>query len=621
MCGISGFLHFDRDRPVSMSALRRMSEAIRHRGPDGQGLHASGNLALAHQRLAIIDLSSGEQPMFSEDKSIVIVFNGEIYNYLELRDELKLLGHRFITQSDTEVLINAYKEWGVGLHNKLNGMWAFAIWDDKEEILLLSRDRVGEKPLHYAQYDGTLLFASEIKSILAYGFPRKANMDLLEVYLSLGYIPAPFSFVKDINKLLPGHYAVIKNGRVRTYKYWDLPDIDERDMLKDQDAVSEKFMSLFHDSILLRMRSDVSFGAFLSGGLDSSSVVAVMSEISMQPVETFTIGFDEKEFDESVLADEVAGIFNTNHHSYTVSQDSFEESLAHVLRHYDEPFGDSSAIPAGYVSRYASQHVKMVLTGDGGDEVLSGYNAYQSEKFASQYNKLPGILKSVPSRCIGLASKICGQSRMRQFARVENILKTSNMSFTDRLQAKASWADICLVRSLLPTDAGSTIRIDEYLDDFMKSCSYKDNFYKMMYYHTKLTLPDDMLTKVDRMSMAHSLEARIPFLDYRLIEFMANVHKDVKMVGYERKSILRRTIGKSLPRSLLRAPKKGFVVPVHNWFKNKSLTESLPKLMSCSPLNIKPEITREIIAINTAGQKDYGNFIWMLFVLGKWFRV
>lgn len=621
MCGISGFLHYDKSRPVSLSALQRMSEAVKHRGPDGQGLYAKGNLAMAHQRLAIIDLSSGDQPMFNEDKSIVIIFNGEIYNYLELRDELKLLGHRFITKSDTEVLIHAYEEWGVGLHNKLNGMWAFAIWDDREKILLLSRDRVGEKPLHYAQYNDTLLFASEIKSILAYGFPREANMEMLEIYLSLGYIPAPFSFIKNIKKLMPGHYAIIKDGHIRTNKYWDLPEIDEQDLLKNQNDVSERFQSLFHDSIRLRMRSDVSYGAFLSGGLDSASVVAVMSQISKQPVETFTVGFDEEEYDESTLASEVAGLFNTSHHLYKVTQDSFEDSLWQVLHSYDEPFGDSSAIPTGYVSKYASQRVKMVLTGDGGDEVLSGYNAYQSEKFASQYNKLPEILRGIPPGCIGLASKVCSQSRRRQLDRYNNILKTSNMSFNDRLQAKSAWADISLVRRLLTSAAGYTMRVDEYLGDVMKGCSYKDNFYRMMYYHTKLTLPEDMLTKVDRMSMAYSLETRIPFLDYRLIEFMAHVHKDIKMIGYERKSILRRTIGKSLPRSLLRAPKKGFVVPVHSWFKNKSLVAPLPKLLSRTPLNINTEITKEIINMNATGQKDYGNFIWMLFLLGAWFQV
>lgn len=620
MCGISGFLHFDRDRPASLLALRRMSDALLHRGPDGQGLHTKGNVALAHQRLAIIDLSSGAQPMFNKDRSIAIVFNGEIYNYLELRDELKSLGHCFITQSDTEVLIHAYEEWGTELHAKLNGMWAFAIWDERKNQLLLSRDRAGEKPLHYAQLDGTFLFASELKSILAYGFPREANLEVLEIYLALGYVPAPHSFVKNAHKLSPGHYAIVKDGRIRMHQYWDMPALDEENMLTNRKEVFEQFQSLFYDSIRLRMRSDVSYGAFLSGGLDSSSVVAVMSEISGQPIETFTIGFDEKGFDERDLAREVASKFKTNHHEYAINPDSFDESLERTLHHFDEPFGDSSAIPTGYVSKYASQQVKMVLTGDGGDEVLSGYNAYQSEKFAAQYQKMPHVLRSIPIGLLDLASVVGGNTHKRKLARVGKVLRTSNMGFNERLVEKATWGGVSLVRQLLRPLSDKVIRVDEYLNNFMNGCPYRDNFYRMMYYHTKLTLPEDMLTKVDRMSMAYSLEARVPFLDHRLIEFMAHVHKDVKMQGYERKSVLRCTIGRTLPRSILRSPKKGFVVPLREWFKDKSLTASLPNYLAQTPLDMNRGLINEIVAKNASGEVDYGNFIWMLFLLGKWFQ-
>jgi asparagine synthase (glutamine-hydrolysing) len=597
-----------------------MSDALVHRGPDGQGLHTTNNIALAHQRLAIIDLSSGDQPMFNEDRSVAIVFNGEIYNYLELREELKSFGHRFITQSDTEVLIRAYEEWGTELHTKLNGMWAFAIWDERKNQLLVSRDRIGEKPLYYAQHDGTFLFASELKSILAYGFPREANLEVLEIYLALGYVPAPFSFVKNIHKLPPGHYAIVKDGRIRMQQYWNLPALDEENMLTSRKEVFEQFQSLFYDSIRLRMRSDVSYGAFLSGGLDSSSVVAVMSEIGGQPVETFTIGFDEKDFDERALAREVASQFKTKHHEYTVTPDSFDESLERTLHHFDEPFGDSSAIPTGYVSKYASERVKMVLTGDGGDEALSGYNAYQSEKFATQYQRLPRVLRGIPIRCLGLASMLGGRAHKQKLARVGKVLRTSNLDFNERLLAKAAWAEVDLVRHLLRPLSGRVIRVDEYLNDFMNGCAYRDNFYRMMYYHIKLTLPEDMLTKVDRMSMAYSLEARVPFLDHRLIEFMAHAHKDIKMRGYERKSVLRCTVGRSLPRSILKAPKKGFVVPMREWFKDRSLTASLPNYLAQTPLDMNRDLVDEIAAKNAAGLADYGNFIWMLFLLGKWFQ-
>ena len=621
MCGICGFVHFDKDKPVSLSALQRMSDAIAHRGPDGQGKHIKDNVALAHQRLAIIDLSSGDQPMFNMDRSIGVVFNGEIYNYLELREELVSLGYDFVTQSDTEVLIHAFDEWGTELHKKLNGMWAFAIWDDREKRLFISRDRMGEKPLFYAEIDSTFLFASELKSILAYGVPRDANLEVLELYLTLGYIPAPFSFVKNIHKLLPGQYAIVKNGRVQLRKYWDLPELDENDMLTNREQVSEQFRALFYDSIRLRMRSDVLYGAFLSGGLDSASIVSVMSEISLQPVETFTIGFDEKGFDESLLAREVADHFRTNHHEYTVTPESFNESLDRILYHYDEPFGDSSAIPTGYVSKCASEHVKMVLTGDGGDEVLSGYNAYQSEKFATYYRKVPSFIREMPIRILSLVSHVSTVEQQLKLTRIRNILFTSSLDLNARLIAKAAWAELDVIRALLRPHANKMMPVDEYLSDFMSHCDYRDNFYRMMFYHTKLTLPEDMLTKVDRMSMAYSLEARVPFLDHRIVEFMSHVHKDVKMRGFERKSILRRTIGRTLPRSLLCAPKKGFVVPVREWFKNRLLTSSLPELLVQSPLAMNRELVDEIAVKHATGQVDYGNFLWMLFLLGKWFRV
>lgn len=495
---------------------------------------------------------------------------------------------------------------------------AFALWDERKEQLILSRDRIGEKPLHYAKTGGTFLFASEIKSILAYGLPRHANLDVLEIYLTLGYVPAPFSFVKDVHKLPPGHYAIVRNGRIRLQRYWDMPELDEANMLTSREEVFEQFQSLFYDSIRIRMRSDVSYGAFLSGGLDSSSIVAVMSKISGHPVETFTSGFNEKDFDERSLAQDVADRFETNHHEHTGTPDSFEENISRILYHFDEPFGDSSAIPTGYVSMYARESVKMVLTGDGRDETLSGYNAYQSEKFASQYQRLPCALRAIPTRLSNSAARLLGGRRMTRLAR---ILRTADLALNERLLAKAAWAEIGLVRRLLRPLAARVIPVDDYLKDFMDGCSYKDNFYRLMYYHFKLTLPDDMLTKIDRMSMAYSLEARVLFLDYRLVEFMARVHKDVKMQGYERKSVLRRTVGRSLPRSILRAPKRGFVVPLREWFKDKRRTAALMEPSSKGPLEASEGGIDEILTRNASGRADYGNFIWMLFLLGTWLKV
>ena len=306
MCGITGVLNFDREGKTGSAVLNKMTDAISYRGPDGFGYYNHANIALGHRRLSIIDLSTGDQPMFSDDKNIILVFNGEIYNYIELREELVKLGYHFKTTSDTEVIITAYQHWGIDCQTKFNGMWAFALWDEKEQQLLLSRDRIGEKPLHYAVHENAIIFGSEIKSILAYGVPGIPNTELIEIYLSLSFIPAPFTFYKNINKLKAGYCLVVSGKEVKEKKYWDLPEIDEDKMLADKQEVYKNFESLFTDSLKIRMRSDAPYGAFLSGGLDSATIVALMSENSSYPVKTFTIGFKEKDFDERYLAKLVA---------------------------------------------------------------------------------------------------------------------------------------------------------------------------------------------------------------------------------------------------------------------------------------------------------------------------
>src|SRR5262245_153473 len=331
--------------------------------------------------------------MYSADRGLVLVFNGEIYNYLELRDELKGLGHDFVTASDTEVVIAAYRQWGVDCQQKLNGQWAFALWDSRQKQLFISRDRLGEKPLHYAVLDGTFVFGSEIKSLLAYDPDYKPATELLSIYLSLGYVPAPHTLYSGISRLEPGHYLIVRDGQVHDRAYWDLPEITDSDMRRDTHRICDEFEECFLDSVRLRMRSDVPFGAFLSGGLDSASVVAAMSAQSSLPVETFTIGFAERGFDERHLAREVAERFHTSHHERMVAPEMFDDSLRKVLMHFDEPFGDASAIPVGLVSGVARQHVTMVLTGDGGDEVLSGYTNYVTEKLTQRYAAVPAAIR------------------------------------------------------------------------------------------------------------------------------------------------------------------------------------------------------------------------------------
>ncbi|MBI4946222.1 MAG: asparagine synthase (glutamine-hydrolyzing) [Bacteroidetes bacterium] len=615
MCGIAGIFHFDTSRSVNESLLKKMADSLAHRGPDGEGFYIKNNIGLGHRRLSIIDLSTGDQPMFNEDKSIAIVFNGEIYNYVELKEELKNLGYKFFTNSDTEVIIRAYETWGTDCQNKLNGMWAFALWDERKNQLFISRDRIGEKPLFYSTHDNTLLFGSEIKSILAYGIPKIPNLELTELYLTLGYIPAPYTFYKNISKLQAGHYLIVTPNSVQEKKYWDLPEIDEENMISDKKLVYETFESLLKDSVRIRMRSDVPYGAFLSGGLDSAGIVALMSEISKEKVKTFTIGFKEKMFDERKLAAMAAEKFKTDHHEYMIEPNSFDEAIKKVMHHFDEPFGDSSALPTGKVSEIAAQKVKMVLTGDGGDEVLSGYNSNMVEKFAEQYQKLPFFLRSRLPGMVSSAGNLFKGDNRHKIKQVARALSFSNETFSDRLMAK-SWCKPELVKQII-SHPEKQIKLADFMSDFFSKYKVKHPFYQLMFFQFKVLLPDDFLTKVDRMSMAASLETRVPFLDHRLVEFMSRVHRDIKMEGYERKSVLRNTIGKRLPPALLRAPKKGFAIPLREWFKEKSFEPKLESLYA-SDFGLNTKLIRKLAEDNNSGKEDNGNLLWMIFLLKNW---
>lgn len=614
MCGITGIFHFDANRTAEPFSIKRMTDKVIYRGPDGKGYFFKNNIAFGHRRLSVIDIDSGGQPMFNKDKSIVIVFNGEIYNYIELREELKKMNYSFSTNSDTEVIIKAYEYWGIDCQNKFNGMWAFALWDENKQQLLLSRDRIGEKPLHYAVYDNTLIFGSEIKSLLAYGIPKIPNLELLEIYLTLSYIPAPFTFYKNIHKLKAGYCMIICGDRIREQQYWDLPEIDESNMYSKRKEVYENFETLFKDSVRIRMRSDVSFGAFLSGGLDSSAIVSVMSECSSLPIETFTIGFKEKSFDERHLAKIVANKFRSNHHEKMAEPHMFQESLNNIVYHYDEPFGDSAAIPLSYLARFASNSIKMVLTGDGGDEVLSGYTLYQGDRFAKKYNKLPQLLKrQLPLLLSQLSIPFTGEMRYK-INRLQNICLTSGFNFENRYLNKVASIDLSIIKKII--NGQKVYPVEQFLSEFLAKCSYKDSFYKLMYLDLKLSLPDQMLVKIDRMCMAYSLESRAPFLDYRLIEFMANVRKDVKMSNFKQKVILRKSIGTALPKQLLKVPKKGFNVPLREWFKSASFTKKVSDLEKGIPF-LNKEMIHTIAEMNKTGQNDFGEFIWMLFILNK----
>ena len=612
MCGIAGIFHFDIHRFADSQKLKAMTDILIHRGPDGEGFFLDNNIGLGHRRLSIIDLSTGDQPMYNADRSIVLVLNGEIYNYIELRDELRKKGYSFRTTSDTEVVLKAYEEWGVDCQNHFNGMWAFALWDDNKKKLFLSRDRIGEKPLNYAVIDNTLIFSSEIKSLFEYGIAKEIRLELVEIYFALTNIPGPDTFYKNIYKLRPGHFILADLNGIQEHKYWDIPTIDEQNMLNNKSKIYEEFAYLFEDSVRIRMRADVPFGAFLSGGLDSSSIVAVMSTISNHPIETFTIGFPQKSFDESYLAQLVSNKFKTNHYLGTVHPDSLIDAIKRSVFHFDEPFGDSSAIPTYQVSSFAAKKVKMVLTGDGGDEVLSGYNSYAGIKLAGIINQFPASFQKLVARSTGVIAKNLRGNIRYTLNKVEGILQSAHHPLQEQIANKKPYVPLPLIKKLT-APINNVIKIEDYLFDIIDKVPYHDNFYKLMYLNFKYDLPDDYLVKVDRMSMANSIETRAPFLDYRLIEFMTKVDKNVKFQGWQRKSVLRKTIGKQLPNSLLTAPKRGFGVPLREWFKEDKSQDKI--VLNNLDLICNSTVLTQILSENAKGVRDNGNFIWTLLMI------
>lgn len=616
MCGIAGIFNFDLERSISKEILKKMADSIVHRGPDGEGFYIDDYIGLAHRRLSIIDLEGGNQPMFNDRRTISIVFNGEIYNYIELKEELKKLGHSFTTSSDTEVVIKAYEQWGFACQEKLNGMWAFAIWDATERHLLLSRDRLGEKPLNYMLYENTFLFGSEIKSILAYTGELEYDNDMTELYMFLGYLPSPNTYYKSIKKLPAGHYLVVKKNEVTEHTYWDLPDIDDLDLLKDKRKINIQLDELLYDSVKMRMRCDVPYGAFLSGGLDSSSIVSIMSEISSYPVKTFTIGFKERAYDERHNAQIIANKFKTEHSVTIVDKSSLEDSIYNILYHFDEPFADPAAIPTSFLSESAAKHVKMVLTGDGGDEVFAGYSNYQSELFAKSYqNKMPGFLKkSLPSIVDGMGNIVTGNIRYK-LNRIKRVLDSFNLTFDERLITKFVKIPPKEIKQLLK---GDFFPIEDFIASTLSNCRLKDPFYRLNYFQLKVSLPDQMLVKVDKTSMAHSLETRAPLLDHRIVELMYQVDKSLKMPTYTDKGVkymLKNAMQHKIPTEILNRRKQGFEVPLREWFKDNEFDNVLNSTNSLNFLNQK--MIRKLIDENNKGQIDHGTLLWRILLLQR----
>lgn len=565
MCGICGIVDTDGAK-LDRGLLRRLNEKLLHRGPDEGGEYMSTSAALAMRRLAIIDLTGGQQPMFNEDGSIAIVFNGEIYNYHELRELLLNAGHRFKTESDTEVVVHLYEEFGPEGLARLNGMFGLAIWDGPQQQLLLARDRVGKKPLYYAALGERLVFSSEMTSLLEHpGISREVDPVALDNYFLLGYVPAPHTIFRQVRQLEPGHYLKWKGAKFETGAYWRLTR--QKSTPRSEDEAAEELLALLKDAVRIRLYSDVPFGALLSGGVDSGLVVGLMSQLMDRPVKTFTVGFSDKDLDESKYAAEVAKRFGTEHHALLAQPHSAIELVNKLSTHFGEPFADSSAIPTFLVSEMARQHVTMALSGDGGDEVFGGYKSYRYHALADGYRGVPGPLRGAIRATVSLANGKNGHlgRRVRRFVEEAELPVA-----TAWLHSRSGFSDAELAQLYAPEFAATVPLAERGLqvyDAFKYFGGPAPDVLNFVDYETYL--PGDILVKVDRMSMANSLEMRAPLLDYRIAEFASGLPREWKWTARDGKRILKRAARSILPETALTRPKQGFVAPIATWLRGE----------------------------------------------------
>jgi asparagine synthase (glutamine-hydrolysing) len=618
MCGIAGKLNFDSSRPIDPGRLAAMTGVIAHRGPDADGFYCDAGVGLGHRRLSIIDLATGDQPLANEDGTVWVVFNGEIYNFADVRVELEAHGHRFRTHTDTEVIVHAYEQWGERAVERFRGMFAFALWDGRRRRLLLVRDRLGVKPLYYSAGDAGITFGSEIKALLEDPeVDRTWSAHALDAYLTLCYVPEPRTIYANIHKLPAGHYLVAENGRVTVQRYWDLTFTGDGDPAREPEYL-ERLEALVDESVRLRLVSDVPLGAFLSGGIDSSAVVASMAATSRGRVVTTSVGFEEQGFNELAYARTVAAHLGTEQHEQIVRPD-IVDLLPKLAWHFDEPFADSSAVPTYYVSAAARRHVTVALSGDGGDELWAGYARHRAEwRELTARRLLGGFGGRVASRvasCLPLGIK--GVRSLRYLALPPADACAGKHAY-DLFQSDARAA-------LYSRDFAAEVRDADPLASFRRAyeaCPSKDPLDRAMYVDVKTYLVDDIMTKVDRMSMAVSLEAREPLLDHRLLEFAATVPSALKLKNGRSKYLLRRMLERRLPRAIVDRPKQGFAAPVGEWLRGP-LAPMVDDLLLDGRFKGRGIFDDHAVATlwrEHRGGTDHRHRLWSLVMLELWFR-
>jgi asparagine synthase (glutamine-hydrolysing) len=620
VCGIAGRLNFRTGAPVDAGLLRGMSDLLAHRGPDGEGLWHEEAVGFAHRRLAIVDLTdAARQPMTAEDPRVRVVCNGEIYNFRELRTELEARGHRFRTQSDTEVLLAAYAAHGVECLSRLRGMFAFALWDGGRRRLLLARDRTGKKPLYYRMDGDGIAFASEPKAFLADpSFEPRPDVAALSDYLTYHYVPAPGSAFAGVRRVPPAHYLLVEDGQVHLERYWRLRYEPKR-QLSDDDAAAE-LLARLRDAVRCRLVADVPLGAFLSGGIDSSTVVALMAEAGTAPVRTFSIGFEEREYDELPYARLVARRYGTDHHEFVV-RPAAVDVLPRLVWHYNEPYADSSAIPTFYLAELTRSHVTVALNGDGGDENLAGYRRYLASRLAERHTALARLLHRPLSTL--LAAAPTGRRGMAQAWR-----------FVDALGEPPARRYAHWVSHLDPA-----LKLELTTEEFRRAAGDRDSLEHLAaaFSHAEATdlvdatlavdvetyLPDDLLVKVDIATMAHGLEGRSPFLDHNVMEFCASLPSDLKIRRLTTKYLLKRAVRDLLPAPVVDRPKQGFGVPIDQWFRGELRAMVHDVLLDARTLErgyFREPVVRRLLDEHARGVRGWHEQLWSLLVLELWHR-
>ena len=626
MCGITGIFDTRAARPVSDVVLRRMNESQVHRGPDEGSLHIEQGVGLGHRRLSIIDVATGQQPLFNEDGSVVVVFNGEIYNYQDLIVELQAAGHVFRTRSDTEVIVHAWEQWGESCVERFRGMFALALWDRNRETFFMARDRLGVKPLYWALLpDGFLLFGSELKSLMAHGgLAQEIDVEAVEDYFALGYVPEPRTIFRQARKLEPAHVLTIRRGQPvpEPREYWDVRfTLDNR---ISEGQACEELMERLRDVVRMRLISEVPLGAFLSGGVDSSAVVAAMATVSQAPVNTCSIAFDDPKYNESEFARMVAERYRTNHHVETVVSEDFDliDTLAH---HYDEPFADSSAIPTYRVCQLARKRVTVALSGDGGDETFGGYRRYQMHLMEERMRS--AIPASVRRPLFGLLGRAYPKADWAP--RVFRAKTTFEGMARDSVEAY--FHSMCFVRAPMRQQLYSpTMRSQlggytalEVFRRHAARANTDDPLALIQYLDMHTYLVGDINTKVDRASMAHSLEVREPLMDHKLVEWAATLPSSLKLRGGNGKHVFKKALEPHLPHEVLYRPKMGFSVPMGRWLRGPLRERVRSSLLGGAMLDsgmFNPKTVRDMVDQHESGQRDFSTPLWTLLMFDAFLR-